>query len=379
VSATAWVDPPSVIAREGLDAMIAELRRLGFTTIGPTVRDGAVRLLEIASTADLPEGIGDEQDGGRYRLRRRGDRALFGYNLGQDSWKRFLLPPSVRLWSAARTADGVEIVPEEPRVPAYAFLGVRACELRAIAVLTRVMTGGAHVDPDFAARREPAFVVAVNCGQAAGTCFCASMGTGPRAGPGFDLAVTEILEGEHRFLAEAGTERGARVLRALPRRPAQADDARAADRAVQHAEATMGRRMETAGIRDLLVGNPEHPRWDDVAERCLTCGNCTAACPTCFCTTTVDTTDLAGTRAERHRAWDSCFTLDFTHLAGGGSVRSSGRSRYRHWITHKLATWHDQFGESGCVGCGRCIAWCPVGIDITEEVAAIRADSGEAP
>ena len=81
---------------------------------------------------------------------------------------------------------------------------------------------------------------------------------------------------------------------------------------------------------------------------------------------------LYGARAERWRKWDSCFTLDFSYIHGG-SVRTSAAARYRQWLSHKLATWIDQFGSSGCVGCGRCITWCPVGIDITEEVAAIRA------
>jgi ferredoxin len=133
----------------------------------------------------------------------------------------------------------------------------------------------------------------------------------------------------------------------------------------------MGRAMETDGLPALLARNPEHPRWAQVAERCLTCGNCTLSCPTCFCHTVEDVADLAGTTAERVRRWDSCFTSEFSYIHGG-SVRPSARSRYRQWLTHKLSAWHDQFGTSGCVGCGRCITWCPAKIDITEEVHAIR-------
>jgi len=88
-----------------------------------------------------------------------------------------------------------------------------------------------------------------------------------------------------------------------------------------------------------------------------------------------DTTDLAGETAERVRRWDSCFNSRYSYIHGG-NVRQSTRSRYRQWLTHKVASWHDQFGSSGCVGCGRCITWCPVGIDITEEIAAIRANDG---
>jgi ferredoxin len=134
----------------------------------------------------------------------------------------------------------------------------------------------------------------------------------------------------------------------------------------------MGRALDTSDLKGLLYGNLEHPRWDEVSQRCLTCGNCTLVCPTCFCSTVEDVTDLSGTETERTRRWDSCFSLDHSYIHGG-SVRDSGRARYRQWMTHKLATWFDQFGSSGCVGCGRCITWCPVGIDITEEVRAIRA------
>jgi ferredoxin len=160
----------------------------------------------------------------------------------------------------------------------------------------------------------------------------------------------------------------------VPHREAEQTDIGRAEEIVAQTAAHMGRSMDTSGIKELLYRNLDHPRWDNVASRCLTCTNCTMVCPTCFCTTVEDTTDLTGERAERWRKWDSCFTMDFSYIAGG-SVRSSAKSRYRQWMTHKLASWIDQFGTSGCVGCGRCITWCPVGIDITEEVRAIRETS----
>jgi len=134
----------------------------------------------------------------------------------------------------------------------------------------------------------------------------------------------------------------------------------------------MGRQVDTSGLKELLYQSYDHPRWDEVASRCLTCANCTMVCPTCFCTTTEDVTDLTVGHAERWQRWDSCFDPDFSYLHGG-PVRRSGAARYRHWLTHKLGTWHEQFGSSGCVGCGRCIVWCPVGIDLTAEVAALAA------
>jgi formate hydrogenlyase subunit 6/NADH:ubiquinone oxidoreductase subunit I len=353
-----------------LDALVAE----GYDVIGPRLREGAIVYDRLHRIEDLPAGWTDRQDGGTYRLERRTDAALFGYAVGPQSWKRFLHPPEERLWRAHRSDDGFGIEPEAAPATLFAFIGVRACELHAIAIQDRVFIGGAHQDPGYAARRRGAFLVALNCGTAGGTCFCASMETGPRAEAGFDLALTELLDAtRHAFLVEVGSEAGAALLATLPTRPAGAEEIAAADAVVARTAASMGRSMETAGLKELLQQHPEHPRWDDVAARCLACANCTMVCPTCFCTTVTDRSDLAGQEAERVRSWDSCFTAEFSFIHGG-SVRTSTKSRYRQWMTHKLAHWVDQFGTSGCVGCGRCITWCPVGIDITAEAAAIRAD-----
>jgi len=363
----------AVVEPEVLDDLIGALRRRGFRVLGPTVRDGAIVYDELESAAALPVGWTDRQEAGTYRLDRRDDEARFGYAVGPHSWKQFLFPARLRLWRA-RANGGAPAVEEEPldETP-LAFLGVRACELNAIAIQDRVFTGGKFVDGDYAARRRGVFVVAVNCGEPAATCFCVSMDAGPRVEQGYDLALTEVLDGEHRFLVEVGSPAGAEVLAELPSRPAEDTDLAAAAAVVDSAAARMGRTMESADLRDLLADNLEHPRWDEVAERCLTCGNCTLVCPTCFCSSVEDTTDLTGAETTRTRVWDTCFSLDYSYIHGG-SVRASGRSRYRQWLTHKLGTWHDQFGTSGCVGCGRCITWCPVGIDITAEVAALRGE-----
>jgi ferredoxin len=363
-----------VVERADLDELFAALARRGYTVVGPRVRDQAIVYDEVRGCADLPAGWTDEQDGGHYRLRRRDDEALFGYAVGPHSFKRYQLPPDRLLWRARREPSGaVAERAEDPEPPArYAFVGARSCELHAMNILDRVLLGGAHPDPRERARREEVFIVAVQCTVAGGTCFCVSMGTGPTARDGFDLALTEVLDGaRHYFVFEVGSERGAELAQELPRTAAEPQAREAASAAQARAAAQMGRELETADIRELLYRNYEHPRWDEVAERCLSCGNCTMVCPTCFCTTVEDVTDLSGDVVERRQRWDSCFTVDYSHMHGG-AVRPTTRSRYRQWMTHKLATWIDQFGSSGCVGCGRCITWCPVGIDITEEARAIR-------
>jgi ferredoxin len=365
----------SVIAPEGLADLIGALAGRGYRVLGPTVRDGAIVYEELESADDLPIGWQDVQDAGSYRLERRDDEARFGYALGPHSWKQFLFPPKIRLWQAHRGPDGLAIEEEPVDDTPLALIGVRPCELHGIAIQDTVFLGGNYTDRDYAARRKDAFIVAVNCFEPSGTCFCVSMGTGPKADAGYDLALTEILDGTHRLLVEVGSDRGAELLRELPSREAELADLEAATASVSRATERMGRSVDATDIRNLLARNLESPRWDEVAERCLTCGNCTLVCPTCFCSSVEDVTDLTGDRAERTRSWDSCFSLDHSYIHGG-NIRPSGRSRYRQWLTHKFGTWHDQFDSSGCVGCGRCIAWCPVGIDVTEELTAIRAGEG---
>lgn len=362
----------ALIPATRLDELIAALRRRGHTVIGPTVRDGAIVYDEIESAGELPAGWTDEHGPGRYRLQRREDGALFGYVVGPHSWKNHLHPPRRRLWRARRADGRVEIVAQADEAPRFAFLGVRSCDLHAIAIQDRVFVAPEHRDEIYRARREQAFVVAVQCALARETCFCASMGTGPRAEGGFDLALTELIDGErHDFVVEAGSQRGAELLAELGAPAATAADLRLAREASARAAAQMGRRLDTEGLKDALQASPEHPRWEEVAGRCLTCANCTMVCPTCFCTAVEDASDLDGMHAERWLRWDSCFNPEYAYVHGG-SVRPSARARYRQWLTHKLAHWIDQFGTGGCVGCGRCISWCPAGIDITEEAAAIR-------
>jgi ferredoxin len=363
----------AVLEASKLRDLIAALVRCGYEVLGPTVRDGAIVFDRIESVNQLPAGWTDEQKPGRYQLKQREDQAVFAYAVGPHSWKSYLHPAEFRLWSAERQNGTFRILNNETRPERpYAFLGVRACDLAAIAVQDRVLTGDKYRDPIYGTRREGAFIIVVQCGQAAATCFCASMGTGPRARSGFDLVLTELVDqGGHRFVVKAGSERGAEVLAELETTPAVEEDLRAAEAAVETAARQQVRKLDTDGIKDLLYQNFEHPRWDNLAARCLSCANCTMVCPTCFCTTVEDVSDVTGDHAERWRRWDSCFTQSFSYIHGG-SVRSSGKARYRQWMTHKLASWIDQFGSSGCVGCGRCITWCPVGIDITEEARVIR-------
>lgn len=369
------------LRKSDFQQLLDRLIERGYEVIGPTVgaqsgdppTGGAIVYDRLRTAEELPRGWTERQEPGRYRLERRADEAWFGFTVGPHSWKKYLFPPTETILTSQRSGDGWEMRSADEAPPWRAFLGVRACELAAIRVQDRVFLGGPYVDPHYQARRERIFVIAVQCTQAAPTCFCSSMGTGPECSAGYDLALTELEDG---FELLVGTPAGAELAAELPLTAAAPEqvDVAAARRA--EAERQIERRFDTHGIRDLLLERLDHPHWDDVAARCLSCANCTLVCPTCFCSSVAEVTDLTGDEVRRERRWDSCFQLDLTFV-NGQAARPTVRSRYRQWLTHKLATWHDQFGESGCVGCGRCVTWCPVGIDLTVEVEALRG--GPAP
>jgi ferredoxin len=363
-----------------LGLLIRTLRDDGYIAIGPRKVGESIQLEVLDSAEDLPRGWGDQQDAGTYRLVRRSDAAYFGFNLGADSWKKWLDPNRKLLWRAKREGESWEVEQAHTQVRRMAFIGVRACELAAIKIQLRVRevsrlqsnstdtnSSALSAEVSVEAPEEP-FLVGLNCSQAAATCFCASVHTGPAFASGCDLVLTEVLnDDDHYFLIQILTKRGARISSQFELQTSIADDLAHIDRQVAQVSDSQSRQLNISNPVDFFSRRLEHSHWDDVAARCLSCANCTLVCPTCFCSTVEDTSDVQNAVAERWSRWDSCFNLDFSFIHGG-SLRSSTRSRYRQWLTHKLGTWHEQFGSSGCVGCGRCIAWCPVGIDLTAEV-----------
>lgn len=357
-----------LLDRTGLADLLTALGRRGYALVGPRVSGTAITFSSLTSIDDLPRGWTSVQDAGRYRLARRDDDRLFAYGPAADSVKRHLRPPTERLWSATRTNGTLQFEAAAEDPPRLAVVGARACDLAAIARLDTVFLRGPYPDPGYRARRERLFLVAANCTEPGDTCFCASMETGPQAAAPFDLALTE-LDGQ-RYVVEIGSAAGGEVAAALDAKEAPADVLDEERAALARAADRMGRAVDTDAAPAALAKAFDHAGWQAVAQRCLACANCTLVCPTCFCHTVEDRTSLAGDRVERERRWDSCFGADFSYIHGG-SIRASGASRYRQWATHKFASWIEQFGTPGCVGCGRCITWCPAGIDVTEEVRRI--------
>jgi ferredoxin len=368
------------IEKPDLQAVIDRLIELGYRVVGPTIRESAVVLGEVRSLDELPIGYTDVQDAGKYRLEKHADAGYFDYLVGPHSLKELVFPPRNTLMTC-RYEDGRLVIEMETDESApVAVLGARSCDLHALERQDRIFLGDRYVNPDYQRRRQNLLIIAVNCGRAAATCFCTSTSTGPAIASCFDLCLTEM---PGHFLVEVGTERGGDLIAVAPWRPCSTREVIDAQQVPRRAEQQMeqhrhpspgqprGRYLETRGLRELLLANLEHEEWDKVATRCLACGNCTMVCPTCFCSKVDEVNDLLDPSVRRVQSWDSCFTAEHSYM-NSGTVRKATSARYRQWLTHKLATWHDQFGASGCVGCGRCITWCPVGIDLTEEVAAIR-------
>jgi sulfhydrogenase subunit beta (sulfur reductase) len=365
------------LPRSAFEGLFTALHKEGYAVVGPKIIDGAIMMQPVASVSELPRGMRDNQSGGHYRLEEGDPDLLFEYVVGPNGPKKHFFPAQLPLFQFHVNGERFELDAGPPQVPKFAFLGVRPCELAAIQVQDRVFgrddprTFRCESEPWYVQIRQESLLIAVNCTRPGGTCFCGSWGTGPEAMNGYDLALTELKDG---FVLAIGTRRGAALAENLPLRVPSGAELELASLKMELAREHMGRELDTAGLKELLDENLEAPEWDDVARRCLSCGNCTMVCPTCFCCTVSDATDLSGKEITRSRHWESCFTHQFTYTIAGPE-RNTIRGRYRHWIRHKLCTWWEQFDSSGCVGCGRCITWCPVGIDLTEESRRLREGS----
>lgn len=367
-------DQTGFLPLAGLSSLLAKLMDAGYQCLAPAAENGAIVLRALAAPDDLPRGLQAEQAPGRYRLTADPHKRYFAWANGPQAIKPHLFAPRESLWRVQRDAQGrLQFMAVEPPAPRLALIGVRACDLAALALQDAHFLRGGQPDAHYARRREQLFLVAVQCAEPAATCFCASTGDGPTPHAGYDIALAELADG---FVTAAASEKGAALLKALNLAPAtsqQIDDARQQGQA---AAAAQTRNLPGRNLRDVLMSRLEHPHWDEVATRCLACGNCTAVCPTCFCHAEQDEPSLDGQSSEHGRIWDSCFGEAHGYLHGY-QVRPDIRARYRQWLTHKLATWHDQYGRSGCVGCGRCIAWCPAEIDLTAETAALVGNGGQ--
>ncbi len=363
------------LARARLQSLIDAVMSSGYRFIGPQVKDGAIIFDQMNDVSQLPVGVSDKQLPGDYKIQSNNNGRHFSWANGPQAIKPYVFAPRENLWRSTQNNKGKltfqDLAPPSAKV---AILGVRACDLAALYIQDKHFLHEEKKDPYYLSRRQQLFLIAVNCTHPADTCFCASTDDGPRADYGYDIVMSELDEG---YLLHGRSKEGLAIISQLDLVPASNDQINAADREIEQAARHQTRTLPSRNLRDALFANLEHSQWEEIAKRCLACGNCTSVCPTCFCHSEDDVPELDGSSSTYIREWDSCFSQGHSYIHGI-TIRATTAHRYRQWLTHKLGSWHDQYGRSGCVGCGRCITWCPVGIDITEEVAVICRDDSHA-
>jgi len=366
--------PDYYFRRDELQLLLDRLQHDGYACLGPQVRDGAIMFDLISSIEQLPCGISDVQKPGSYSLLPGSTSKYFDWANGPQAIKPLLFAARETLWQSTRDANGsITFNTVAPELKPIAIIGARACDLAAMKIQDQHFLQQQFIDPCYQSRRDNLLIIAVNCGHPAETCFCHSTGDGPfvddsndesSEDSGADIVLTELEDG---FLIRACTSKGEGIISGLSLQDsseAQISEALS----ISHQASKQERQLPSFDIESRLMEQLDNDVWQTIAKQCLSCGNCTSVCPTCFCHSENDLAELDGSTSIHQREWDSCFSQGHSYIHGI-TLRNDTSQRYRQWLTHKFSSWVEQYGRSGCVGCGRCITWCPVGIDVIESLA----------
>ncbi len=369
------VEQTYFLAYEKLDDLFNILRAAGYAVVAPQLKNNSIAYDFLENTQQLPWGIIADQQPGSYKIQATQSSRLFDWVNAAQAIKPWLFKAQESRWQVKRDAQGqLQFQEIKATIEPIAFFGARPCDIKAMVIQDKVFLDKQAIDTHYQQRRDNFFIIAANCTTSSTNCFCVGAGDFPKADNNYDLAITEIDGG---FIVQAGHDKAQDLLNTLQLKLASEKQLQQAELGINHA-AQMQTKTLNAGndgqLNAILFANLDHPRWQEVADRCLSCGNCTLVCPTCFCSDHVEKPEFDGQSSEQVKQWGSCFSKQHS-IVGGKPLRDDTLKRYRQWLTHKLGSWHDQYDSSGCVGCGRCVTWCPVGIDITEEVNAISGAS----
>ena len=331
------------ISEDNLRALIDALLAEGKRVVGPC-REGDVTLYApLASGTDLAAG-----------------------ELPRRSAKETVFPLCETILTYERTKDGTKLTDIDPaRFPQTVLVGARPCDAAAAPVLDAVFTWD-YDDPFYLERRRRTTVIGFACTDADAACFCTAVGLGPDSTKGSDLFLAPLEGGGYR--CEAPSDKGEALLAAHAGLFAEANRAEPVPLA---APAVDG--FELPRIKAWLEAHFEDPQWAEIAARCAGCGACAFLCPVCHCFDIVD--EGGENQGTRRKSWDACGFGKFTHHASGHNPRDGQPQRFRNRVMHKFKYYDDKFGQTLCTGCGRCIRYCPVGIDLVEVLESIQAES----
>lgn len=244
------------------------------------------------------------------------------------------------------------------------IFGIRPCDAHAVTLLDSIFDQQEYIDPFWKSRRDRTILVGLGCHQPCNTCFCSSVGSGPFDPKGLDILMTDLGD---VYTLEVLSDKGSTLLNGQMTLSEENQERMVAFQ--KKAEEGMPKVFETSGIREKLYHIFESGYWQKVSQSCLGCGVCTFLCPTCFCFDIVDETQ----RDERVRNWDTCMFRIYSQEASGHNPHPSRSERTRQRLMHKFAYWLDHINQIGCVGCGRCVQYCPVGLDIREMIRQAQA------
>ncbi len=359
------------LTKDNLQALLDALTANKFKCVGPQVRDGSIIYAPLNDAKKLPWGVADIQDLGDYQLTKGDPDFAFAWTNGLSSIKTFLFKPQETVWQVKRDDAGKLVFEPVNEIESIALIGVRPCDVAAMLIQDKVFLEGEHKDCRYQARKSALFTVVMNCTKSSANCFCIAAGNSPKAEKGFDLAMTELSDG---FIIQAGSDQGVKLVDQLDLSEATQEQLTKADSKIEFAKNSQQKTIPNMqSLANKTTVAADDPSWNEVSEQCISCGSCTQVCPTCFCHKEMDLPLMSEEGNEHIRSWDSCFSDDhgYTH---GHIFRQGTKKHYQQWLNHKFIYWHEQFGTSGCVGCGRCMTWCPAKIDITKVVGKIYHD-----
>ncbi len=359
------------LSRNNFQSLIDYLVEQDYSVIAPTIKQDAIHYQPIHHIDEMVCSYHEQSSAGSYQLVKDQSGKYFNWSNGVSCLKPWFFKPHETLWQLNLNKTPPQYQAIIPKEQKKAFIGVRACDLAALQLQDQHFLQDKYLHQQYHANRQQSIFIAVHCAAPSTNCFCTSTEDGPECSQGFDIVMTELESG---FILQGENTFSQKLIDHLPVETVSKQSWQEQDDILKRAKQKIQRAFNPEKVAKKLQQRLHDNIWQDIAEKCLACGNCTLVCPSCFCSKQGDEMPLAGNKVEHIQYWDSCFSEQHSYL-GGIVIHQNIADRYKQWINHKLNWWFEQYGRSGCVGCGRCISWCPTGIDFFQQARALTENA----